>query len=163
MEKHGEIIFKKAASAEEFADAKVLFEQYAASLDIDLCFQGFADEVKTVSIQYNMPQGALLLAYVNEKAVGCAAIRRLDDDSAELKRMFVQPEYRQYKLGRKLLELAIAVTGELNYKNIKLDTLPTMLPALNLYRSVGFYEIPAYRFNPVAGAVYMEKKLGTDQ
>jgi len=73
--------------------------------------------------------------------------------------MFVQPEYRQFKIGKKLLELAIDIAKNLGYKRIRLDTLPTMTKAQSLYRSFGFYEIDAYRFNPVEETIFMEKKL----
>jgi ribosomal protein S18 acetylase RimI-like enzyme len=153
------IVFKIANTEQEFNDAKNLFQQYAQSLDIDLSFQNFNDELKTIGIQYKKPAGALLLAYKDDLAVGCAGIRQLDKDTAELKRMFVQPEYRQFKIGKKLLELAIDIARNLGYKRIRLDTLPTMTKAQSLYRSSGFYEIDAYRFNPVEETVFMEKKL----
>ncbi len=157
--KQNEFIFKIAGTDQEFNEAKNLFLQYAQSIDIDLGFQGFDNELNIIDEQYNKPSGALLLAYKDDRAVGCVGIRQLDKETAELKRMFVQPEYRQFKIGKKLLELAIKAAKDLKYKAIRLDTLPTMTVALNLYRSFGFYEVEAYRFNPVNDAVYMEKKL----
>jgi putative acetyltransferase len=154
-----DILFIKATTREQFNDGRDLFNQYANSLNIDLCFQGFANELETIDKQYNKPQGALLLAYKNNVAVGCVGIRELDKGSAELKRMYVSTKFRKYKIGTKLLEGAIEIARQLGYKTIRLDTLPTMTPALNLYRSFGFYEIPSYRFNPVSGTVYMEKNL----
>jgi ribosomal protein S18 acetylase RimI-like enzyme len=154
-----DILFKIARTNEEFSQARELFNEYADSLDTDLCFQNFTNELETIDKQYNEPKGALLLAYKNNIAVGCVGIRELDEDAAELKRMYVQPAFRKYKIGRKLLELAIQTAKELNYKKIKLDTLPSMVQAQNLYHSFGFYEIPSYRFNPVQGTAYMEKKL----
>jgi len=154
-----DIFFKIANTNEEFEDGRNLFQQYAGSLDIDLGFQDFSNELKTIEIQYNKPKGALLLAYTNNIAIGCAAIREIDKDIAELKRMYVQAEYRKYKIGMRLLELIIEVAKKLDYKTIRLDTLPTMTKAQELYRSFGFSEIPTYRFNPVNGTVFMEKKL----
>ena len=154
-----DILFKIASTNQEFEDGKNLFLQYAKSLDINLSFQDFSSELKMIDKQYNKPKGSLLLAYKNNIAVGCVGIRELDKDTAELKRMYVQPEYRKYKIGMKLLELAIQISKDLNYKSIRLDTLPTMTKAQDLYRSFGFYEIPSYRFNPVDGTVFMEKKL----
>ena len=153
------IVFKIADTKQEFNAAKNLFQQYAQSLDIDLCFQNFNDELITIEKQYKKPAGALLLAYKNNSAVGCAGIRQLDKETAELKRMFVQPEYRQFKIGKKILELAIDIAKNLKYKRIRLDTLPTMTKAQSLYRAFGFYEITPYRFNPVEETVFMEKKL----
>jgi GNAT superfamily N-acetyltransferase len=153
------ILFKTASTAEEFIHGRHLFIQYANSLDVDLSFQDFQNELENIDIQYNKPKGSLLLAYKDKIAIGCAGIRKLDEDIAELKRMFVDPGHRKFRVGRKLLELAIDVARELNYNFIRLDTLPTMIKAQDLYRSFGFYEIPPYRFNPVAGTVFMEMKL----
>ena len=154
-----DISYKAASTSREFEDGKNLFQQYANSLDIDLSFQDFTKELKTIDKQYNKPKGALLLAYKKNIAVGCVGIRELDKDTAELKRMFVQVEYRKYKIGIKLLELAIEIAKEFSYKTIRLDTLPTMTQAQSLYRSFGFHEIPPYRFNPVSETIFMEKKL----
>ena len=154
-----DILFKIATTDQEFEDGRNLFQQYAESLDLDLGFQDFSNELKTIDKQYNKPKGALLLAYKNSIPVGCVGIREFDKDAAELKRMHVKTEYRKYKIGMKLLELIIEIAKELNYKSIRLDTLPTMTIAQNLYRSFGFSEIPPYRFNPFNGTVFMEKKL----
>jgi len=154
-----DISYKVASTSLEFEDGKNLFQQYANSLSIDLSFQDFTKELKTIDIQYNKPKGALLLAYKENITVGCAGIRELDIDTAELKRMFVRTEYRRYKIGQKLLELSLDIAKVLNYSKIRLDTLPDMASAQNLYRAFGFYEIPSYRFNPIKGTVYMEKNL----
>ena len=154
-----DIRFKIASTNQEFEDGRNLFQQYAELLDIDLGFQDFPNELKTIDKQYNKPKGALLLAYKKNIPVGCVGIREFDNDAAELKRMYVQTEYRKYKIGMKLLERIIEIAKDLNYKSIRLDTLPTMTRAQNLYRSFGFSEIPSYRFNPVSGTVFMEKKL----
>ena len=154
-----DISYKVASTSPEFEDGKNLFQQYANSLSIDLSFQDFTKELKTIDIQYNKPKGVLLLAYKENITVGCAGIRELDIDTAELKRMFVRTEYRRYKIGQKLLELSLDIAKVLNYSKIRLDTLPDMASAQNLYRAFGFYEIPSYRFNPIKGTVYMEKNL----
>ncbi|HEX5153955.1 MAG TPA: GNAT family N-acetyltransferase [Parafilimonas sp.] len=153
------VLFKTATTDKEFEDGKNLFQQYANSLDLDLGFQDFSNELKLIDKQYNKPKGTLLLAYKNDIAIGCAGIREIDNNTAELKRMYVEPEYRKYKIGARLLALAIEIAKELNYKSIRLDTLPTMIRAQELYQSFGFYEIPSYRFNPVSGTVFMEKQL----
>ena len=154
-----DILFIIASGEKEFEDAKNLFKQYADSLDIDLSFQDFSNEINTIDKQYNKPSGALLLAYKNGEAVGCAGLRKFDEEQAELKRMFVKTEYRQFKIGKKLLELIINMAKDLHYKSILLDTLPSMAAAQMLYKSFGFYEIPSYRFNPISGTVYMKKEL----
>jgi len=154
-----DIFFKIASTDQEFEEGRILFQQYARSLDIDLGFQDFSTELMRIDKQYNKPKGALLLACKNNIPAGCAAIRELDKDTAELKRMYVKPEYRKYKIGSRLLELIIEIAASFDYKFIRLDTLPTMTKAQDLYRSYGFSEIPSYRFNPVNGTVFMEKKL----
>ena len=141
-----DVLFKTANTNKEFEDGKSLFQQYANSLDLDLGFQDFSNELKLINKQYNKPKGALLLAYKNNIAIGCAGIRELNSNTAELKRI-------------QLLALAIEIAKELNYKSIRLDTLPAMTKAQELYRSFGFYEISSYRFNPVDGTVFMEKQL----
>jgi putative acetyltransferase len=153
------IHFRITHTDKEFEDARNLYRQYANSLDIDLSFQNFDAELNSLEEQYSAPQGAIVLAYKDETPVGCVGIRAHAPGIAELKRMYVHPEYRRYKIGMKLLTLALETATELNYTSIRLDTLASMIPAINLYRSVGFYDIAPYRFNPIEGAVYMEKKL----
>jgi ribosomal protein S18 acetylase RimI-like enzyme len=154
-----DISFKIASEDKDFNQGRQLFKEYANSLDIDLCFQGFEEELKTLNIQYNKPTGALLLAYKDNTAFGCVAIREFAKDISELKRMYVKPDFRGYKTGHRLLELILNTAGEMGYKKIRLDTLPDMTNAIKLYRSFGFTEIPSYRFNPIEGVVFMEKAL----
>lgn len=153
------IVFNTAATEKQFSEGVKLFVEYAASLDIDLAFQGFADELASIHLQYNIPFGALVIAYYNGNAIGCAGVRRIDNETAELKRMFVQPKFRGYQAGKRLLALAIDLAKELGYQKLRLDTVPSMLPAIKLYHAHGFVEIPPYRFNPFPGAIYMEKTL----
>lgn len=154
-----QISFKKAGSNTDFENARLLFIEYAHALRIDLCFQHFEDELQQLPVQYGAPAGALILAYHNDKAIGCVGIRKLDGHTAELKRMYVQEGFRALHIGRKLLELAIESARLLAYKSIRLDTLSDMTAALQLYRSFGFHEITAYRYNPESNAVFMEKEL----
>ena len=153
------ISFIIAETIQDFADGKEFFQQYANSLDFDLGFQGFADELIKIGSQYNKPKGSLLLAYDENIAFACIAIREFAKDTAELKRMFVQPAYRELKVGHKLLGMAIDTAKELGYKKMLLDTVPGMKAAIQLYHAFGFEEVSSYRFNPVPGAVFMEKKL----
>lgn len=154
------IYFKLAETKEEFAAATDLFQQYAAFIGIDLSFQNFEEELNSIEAQYSQPGGALLIGYNDtSEAIACVALRKWDDETAELKRMFVQPAYQGHKIGYRLMEEIIAIAKKIGYKKIKLDTLSTMLGAIKLYRSYGFYEIPSYRFNPIEGTVYMEKVL----
>jgi putative acetyltransferase len=154
-----EIIYRLAVTHDEFEQGKHLFREYATSLGVDLSFQDFDNELQMIDRQYNKPYGALLLVYDSGSAIGCAGIRKIDDDTAELKRMYVRGEYRGYGIGVKLMERSLDLARELGYRKIRLDTLSTMKKAQALYRSFGFYEIPSYRFNPLEGTVYMEKLL----
>ena|SRR5688572_6699360 len=153
------ISFKIAETPQEFAEGASLFQQYAGYIGIDLTFQDFAQELQTIDKQYSKPEGSLLIAYDGAKAVGCVALRKWDNETAELKRMFVQQEYQGHKIGQRLLQQILDIAQKLNYKKVRLDTLSTMKQALTLYRLYGFYEIPAYRFNPIEETIYMEKIL----
>ena len=144
---------------EDVADARSLFEEYAASLDVDLAFQGFAEELAALPDGYLPPAGALLLADLDGNTVGCAAVRALDGDACELKRLYVRPAARGHALGRALTEAALARARALGYRRVRLDTLPSMTAAYALYLELGFREIEPYRFNPVPGTRYLERDL----
>ena len=153
------IQYKIAETSDEFKHGEKLFLLYADSLNVDLSFQNFTDELKTINKQYNKPGGALLIAYNGEDAIGCAGLRMINSEVTELKRMFVLTEYNGQGIGKKMLGIIIDIARELKYKKIKLDTLPGMIQAQRLYRSFGFVDIASYRFNPVEGTVFMEKEL----
>lgn len=154
-----QVVYQLACTEKDFDHAKALFKEYADSLGVDLSFQKFESELDDVDKQYYKPEGGLLLAYMDGWAVGCAGVRKLDVDIAELKRMYVQSAYRGYHIGRELLKLSISLAKGLGYNKMRLDTLENMKKAQELYRSFGFYPIPAYRFNPLSGTIYMEKVL----
>jgi putative acetyltransferase len=154
-----EFSFIIAKTTEHFADGRKLFEEYAATLNFNLCFQGFTEELNQLDHQYNAPNGALIIAYANQIAVAAVGIRQFENQKAELKRMYTQPAYRGQKIGRKLLETALIIASELGYSKIVLDTLPSMTNAINLYRTLGFEEVSPYRHNPFPDAIFLEKSL----
>ncbi|WP_143305138.1 GNAT family N-acetyltransferase [Chitinophaga vietnamensis] len=154
-----EVAIKAAASAAEYQQARMLFEEYAASLPFDLAYQDFQKELAEIDQQYHQPEGALLLCRVDGEAAGCVAVRRFAEGVAELKRLYVKPAYRNLKLGKRLLESAINTARELQYDFIRLDTVPGQAKAQDLYRFLGFYEIAPYRFSPIEHTIYMEMKL----
>ena len=143
----------------EYSAAINLFKEYAAWLGIDLGFQHFEEELQSLKEMYNEADGGLILCKKENEYIGCVAIRRIDSNTAELKRMYVQPACQQQGVGKKLLEHALTLAQNCNYSFVNLDTLNHMLPAIKLYKKYGFYEIAAYYHNPVASAVYFQKKL----
>jgi ribosomal protein S18 acetylase RimI-like enzyme len=134
-----------------------LFTEYAASLGIDLSFQGFDDELTTLASFYEL----ILIAHEGDRAAGCVALRRLDDTTCEMKRLYIRPEFRGHNLGRTLAERIIDEARHRGYTRMRLDTLPTMTAAIPLYKSLGFVEIAPYRFNPIEGTKFMELRLSS--
>lgn len=157
--KHNQISYLVAKNTEEFADGRMLFEAYAASLNFNLCFQGFTEELQTLDQQYNIPTGALIIAYDGDKAIAVVGVRKFEENKAELKRMYVLPAYRGNKIGNGLLDKAIKLAKELGYQQLLLDTLPEMQAAIKLYEDYGFISTSPYRYNPFDTAIYMKKEL----
>lgn len=153
------ILISRVGDGPEVAAAHGLFVEYAASLAVDLGFQGFDQELAALPGEYSPPRGVLLLAWERDTAVGCVAVRPFTGNEAELKRLFVRPSARGTGLGRRLAEHAIEAAREMGYTRLRLDTLPTMYAARALYTSLGFRETPAYRINPIAGTVFMALDL----
>ncbi len=136
-----------------------LFREYADWLGIDLCFQGFEEELQSLPGAYAPPSGALFLVMDGDEAVGCVALRAFSTSTAEMKRLYVKPRLRDQGLGKSLSMRAIDVAEALGYDYIRLDTLRRMDKAIQLYAYLGFEEIEPYYNNPEVDAVFMEKKL----
>lgn len=136
-----------------------LFREYEAWLGVDLCFQGFEEELAGLPGEYAPPGGALFLARDETDVAGCAALRRESEATGEMKRLFVRDRFRGLGLGRALTEAVLAEARRLGYARIRLDTLSSMTEALALYRSLGFHAIPPYRVNPLEGALFFELGL----
>jgi putative acetyltransferase len=148
-----------ANTTEHYEAAIQLFKEYATWLNIDLDFQNFDAELQQLGEMYAAPHGIILLSMQQDKYTGCVAVRNKGDQIAELKRMYVQPAQRGNGIAKELLLQAIDFAKNAGYKKIRLDTLATMHPAINLYTQFGFYEIPAYYHNPEANAVFFEREL----
>lgn len=147
----------------EFDDLRVIFREYAASLDVDLCFQNFEAEVASLPGDYAAPRGCLVMARVNRQLAGCCALRPLDTvdypNACEMKRLYVRPAFRGLGLGRLLAESVMQAARMNAYDHVLLDTLDDMQTARSLYEGLGFGEIPPYYFNPIAGAHYLMARL----
>jgi ribosomal protein S18 acetylase RimI-like enzyme len=150
-----------ARTTADVRDAADLFREYAAALAVDLCFQGFADELATLPGKYAAPAGELLLGRaVDGSLLGCVAMRPLGDPGVcEMKRLYVRDAARGLGLGRALVAAILAAAGDRGYREMRLDSLPSMSAALALYRSLGFVEVPPYCFNPVPGTVYLARRI----
>jgi putative acetyltransferase len=154
-----QVVLVPAIEAADFADARRLFEEYAAQLRIDLCFQGFAAELESLPELYSPPDGCLLLARRQGAAVACGGLRRFGMDSCEMKRLYVRPEARGGSLGRRLAEALVSRARDLGYARMLLDTLEEMTAARALYASLGFRETEPYYHNPSERVVYLELGL----
>ena len=148
-----------AQSDDHLLAARQLCLEYADFLGVDLCFQGFQQELDGLPGEYAPPDGLLLLAIEDDEPVGCVAVRDLGDSICEMKRLYLQPGHRGKGLGRKLAEAIIAEARAIGYKKMRLDSLTSLKEAAALYRSLGFVEIAAYRYNPLPDAVFMELVL----
>lgn len=132
-------------------EVRELIEEYAVSLGVDLAFQHFDEEIAHLDDFYE----TMLLARIDGQPAGCIALRRIDDTTCEMKRLYVRPRFRGHDLGRALAERLIAVARERGYARMLLDTLPFMQSARALYASLGFVETEPYRFNPIAGTQFL--------
>lgn len=150
----------EAHTPDDLETVRALFREYQRFLGVDLCFQGFEEELATLPGGYAPPQGRLLLARVDEQAAGCVALRPLPEAGAcEMKRLFVRPAYRGQGLGRWLATQILHEATVLNYAVMRLDTLDTLDPAMRLYRELGFQRGAPYYANPLPGVVYWERAL----
>jgi putative acetyltransferase len=170
------LVIRQSESAADIDAARTLFVEYVEWLKVDLCFQGFADELATLPGAYARPRGRLLLARRGDRLAGCVALRPLKapvaaadapatgdpdlDYSCELKRLWVRPHCRGYGVGRQLTAAAIAAAREIGYRAMRLDTLADRMPeAVAMYRSFGFVECAPYYHNPLADALYLTLAL----
>jgi ribosomal protein S18 acetylase RimI-like enzyme len=147
----------------DWALTREIFLEYASTLQVDLCFQDFEEELADLPGEYSAPRGALLLAWVDGQLAGCCALRPLDSsdyaNAAEMKRLYVRKPFRGLGLGRMLTEGILDAARHAHYSCVLLDTLDDMESARALYEDLGFTEIPPYYHNPYAGAHYLKVDL----
>ncbi|MCE4554161.1 GNAT family N-acetyltransferase [Roseateles cellulosilyticus] len=151
-------------SAEDWRETRLILREYAASLNVDLCFQGFEQELAELPGPYCAPGGLLLIATVDGAVAGSGAFRPLPEsdyaNACEMKRLFVRPAFRRFGLGRMLAQALMDRATEAGYSCMLLDTLDDMEAARGLYESLGFVDVPPYYYNPIPGAHYLKAELG---
>lgn len=157
------IAIESVSAGEAVQHARNLFLEYQTDIGVDLCFQGFAQELAQLPGDYHAPLGALLVAYVDGDPAGCCAVRPLLDcdysNACEMKRLFVRRAFRSFGLGRMLVEQTMAHARQAGYDTLLLDTLSDMEAARALYQELGFEEVAPYYHNPVPGAHYLKVDL----
>ncbi len=149
----------QAETNEAVQSARLLFEEYAASLDFDLNFQNFGEELTHLPGDYVPPDGRLLLAIYQDQVAGCVALRKLEEGICEMKRLYIRPQFRSFEIGKALAEAIIEEAQRIGYARMRLDTVPSMQRARVLYKTLGFKEIQPYRYNPIPGTAFMEVVL----
>lgn len=156
--------FITPATPEQLAATRLIFQEYAEQLGIDLCFQNFEAELASLPGDYAAPQGCLLLALLDGEMAGCCAMRPLDTvdypNACEMKRLYVRQGFRRSGLGRQLAEAVLDAARVAGYHSVLLDTLNDMEAARALYEDLDFKGIPPYYHNPIAGAHYLKVDLG---
>ncbi len=148
-----------AAGPEDMVVLRALFLEYQGWLGVDLCFQGFEEELATLPGNYAPPAGGVWLAHVDGALAGCVGLRPHGGGACEMKRLWVRPGFRGLGLGRRLAETGIAAARRAGYRTLCLDTLGFMDEARALYQTLGFHEIPAYYDNPLEDVRYLELDL----
>src|SRR6266581_5799548 len=152
-------LIREAQTRGDVEQARRLFAEYQAAIGVDLCFQGFAEELASLPGNYSRPAGCLLLAIDGATILGGVGLRPLRGSDCEMKRLYVRPAGRGQGLGRMLTIAVIGEARQAGYRRVLLDTLPTMTEALVLYRSLGFTEVAPYYANPIAGVSYLALSL----
>jgi ribosomal protein S18 acetylase RimI-like enzyme len=150
----------QAQSTEDIRRVRELFEEYVSWLGVNLCFQNYDKELAGLPGEYAPPSGRLYLAVENERVAGCVALRKIGEETCELKRLYVRPDFRGTGLGRRLTETVIHDARAIGYRRMRLDTLPgKMGQAIAMYRSLGFKNIEPYYDNPYDDVAFMELAL----
>jgi putative acetyltransferase len=154
------MLLRYAEGAGDIETVRTLFSEYQQGLGVSLCFQDFESELAGLPGKYANPEGCILLAEADGRPAGVVALRSLVGDTvAEMKRLYVRPSARGRGLGRRLASAIVDEARKRRYEALRLDTLPHLTEAIELYRAMGFVEIPAYNDNPLPGVRYYEYRL----
>lgn len=145
-----------------FAEYTDMLIQNDRTMKQYLDIQNYDEEIRHLEKKYGLPDGRLYLAYCGGKPAGCIGLRKLDEENCEMKRLYVRPEFRGKRIGRRLVEQIISDAGEIGYDHMLLDTLPFLESAIRMYKRYGFYEIPGYNNSPVETTIYMRLDLQTE-
>jgi putative acetyltransferase len=153
-----------ATTPAHIEDARRLFLEYSAALNIDLQFQNFEEELKGLPGKYAEPEGILILAYSNGNLAGCVGLRPIlvadYPNACEMKRLYVRSKYRNEKIGYQLVDSLIKAAKLKNYQYILLDTLPFLTKAQELYQKFGFVKVSPYCDAPLEGMTFFRLVLG---
>ncbi len=154
------ITIREAETASDLEATREIFREYETWLGLDLCFQGFEDELENLPDRYAPPWGRLYLADVDDTVAGCIALRPLESNVCEMKRLFVREKFRGMQIGKMLIERLIADAKNIGYDAMRLDTFPPKMgKAVRLYESYGFRTIDPYYDNPNGEVLFMELRL----
>lgn len=150
----------QAETSQQIEQVRKLFREYESWFGLKLCFQNFDEEVAELPGKYALPDGRLFLAFYEDEIAGCIALRKLENEICEMKRLFVRENFRGHKIGFALIEKLIEEAKEIGYKKMRLDTFPSKMgKAVKLYESYGFREIAPYYHNPYGETLFLEKEL----
>lgn len=141
----------------EYTDMLIAGEPSFATYLMDI--QHFDDEIRHLEIKYGPPEGRLYLVYWEDELAGCVGLKKVDEKSAEIKRLYVKPDFRGHRIGDEMVQRIITDARESGYRHLLLDTLPFLKTAIAMYKRLGFYEIPSYNGSPMENLVYMKYDL----
>ena len=158
--------FEIRLAIDDVDNIKELFTEYTKMLiDMESDFQNYLNiqnydsEIENLRGKYGLPDGRLYIAYSDNHAVGCIALRKINNTECEMKRLYVKPQFRGNGLAKSLVELIINDAREIGYRYMLLDTLPGLKTAIKMYENLGFYRIPSYNDSPVENTVFMKLDL----
>lgn len=147
-------------------EIRILFSEYTkmliagdSSFQKYLELQNYDEELDHLDIKYGLPDGRLYIALYHGELAGCIGLRKIDEWNCEMKRLYVRPAFRGKKIGSMLVWQIIKDAKDIGYSHMLLDTLPFLKSAINMYETIGFYEIPSYNDSPMTTSIYMKLDL----